>query len=610
LLHHHARLAGWSAPEVVRATAGAQEPIPCVDFVAEAAHCPLCGAAVQAQKSKRRRVVTVAAGAFVAREIRKRCSSDSTHPVLVSEQLSGLVPPRQGYGYDLIAQVGLARYLRNLQRAEIRTELLAKQGIVVSDGSISNLCDRFLRLLEGLHRQRAPALCAAMNGGYPLHIDATSEHGKGGLFLCLDGRRGWVLHAVKIASENAEELRPCIAETIRRFGDPVAVVRDLSTAEAGAVEGLRKKGIPDLVCHYHFLGAIGKKLFDDPYAVLRNLLRQSKVRTQLRELLRELRQHTTAEVYEGKYGHGRLREDLLALLYWVLEGEGRKDLPYPFSLPHLEFYRRCREATQRAERWLPLPRSHVERRALKQLAKVLAQFDELPRLAWAIPKLENGWQAFSELRDILRLTDAELPRGDLRYLSTREFPELEKARLSAIEETTKAYHQQLRKRVTDSHRPSSAEAVILKYLDRYAKQLFGHPVIYDDNGNIVSVVERTNNVAEHFFGADKQKLRRRLGRANLGRDLEDQPAQAVLASNLLHSDYVRVLCGSLEHLPAAFAALDQETLEEVSPLQRSNRDSRLLKRIGALIADDEHPSQNDGIIDRQIRQTDAAVTEI
>jgi hypothetical protein len=26
---------------------------------------------------------------------------------------------------------------------------------------------------------------------------------------------------------------------------------------------------------------------------------------------------------------------------------------------------------QRAERWLPLPRSHVERRILKQLAKVL-----------------------------------------------------------------------------------------------------------------------------------------------------------------------------------------------------------------------------------------------
>jgi hypothetical protein len=78
------------------------------------------------------------AGAFVAREVRKRCASDSTHPVLVCDRLSRLVPPRQGYGYDLIVQVGLARYLSHLQRDEIRAELLGQQGIVVSDGSISN----------------------------------------------------------------------------------------------------------------------------------------------------------------------------------------------------------------------------------------------------------------------------------------------------------------------------------------------------------------------------------------------------------------------------------------------------------------------------------------
>jgi len=263
----------------------------------------------------------------------------------------------------------------------------------------------------------------------------------------------------------------------------------------------------------------------------------------------------------------------------------------------------------RAERWLPLPRSHVERRTLKQLSKILARFDELPRLAWAVPKLEKGWQAFCELRDILRLTDAELPRGDLRSASTREFPELEMARLHDIKKATELYHEQIRKHVLQSHCPSSPEAVILKYLDRYAKQLFGHPATYDDEGNILFVVERTNNVAEHFFGADKQKLRRRLGRANLGRDLEDQPAQAALVSNLLHADYVRVLCGSLQHLPAAFAELDRETRREATPLQRSNRDSRLLKRIGALV-DDGQSAQKNAIIDRQTRHPGASVTEI
>jgi hypothetical protein len=72
------------------------------------------------------------------------------------------------------------------------------------------------------------------------------------------------------------------------------------------------------------------------------------------------------------------------------ERRGSQGPSLSFSLPHLNFYRRCRAATQCSERWLPLPCSHVERRALKQLAKALDQFDELPRLAWAVPKLESG----------------------------------------------------------------------------------------------------------------------------------------------------------------------------------------------------------------------------
>jgi hypothetical protein len=46
-----------------------------------------------------------------------------------------------------------------------------------------------------------------------------------------------------------------------------------------------------------------------------------------------------------------------------------------------------------------------------------------------------------------------------------------------------------------------------------------------------------------------------------------------------------------------------------TPLQRSNRDTGLLKRIRALIAD-EQESKNDGIIDPHSRQLGHAATEI
>ena len=120
---------GWSCAEVVRTTADDSGAAPCVDFVADAEHCPVCGGVLHVHKSKRRFVTTLEVGAFQAREIRKVCRVDRSHPVMASERLARLVPRGQGYGYDLIVQVGLARYLRNLQRVEIRAELLRKMAL-------------------------------------------------------------------------------------------------------------------------------------------------------------------------------------------------------------------------------------------------------------------------------------------------------------------------------------------------------------------------------------------------------------------------------------------------------------------------------------------------
>ena len=92
-----------------------------------------------------------------------------------------------------------------------------------------------------------------------------------------------------------------------------------------------------------------------------------------------------------------------------MEGEGPKHLPYPFALPHWDFYRRCGQFRQQAQHWLPLPRSRLERRLLKQAVAVLAALGRADRIAWAVPRLERSWAVFSELRDALRLRNGELP---------------------------------------------------------------------------------------------------------------------------------------------------------------------------------------------------------
>ena len=290
--------------------------------------------------------------------------------------------------------------------------------------------------------------------------------------------------------------------------------------------------------------------------------------------------------FAGRFGSGSVREDLLALVLWLLEGEGRKDLVYPFNLPHLGFFQRCQQAMQKLECWVPTPRTAPERRAITYLGVLMNRFERDPRFAIAVPRLEKGWQAFCELRDVLQLTNAELPTGEVRAHQSA-LPALEASRLQAIEKSVEAYQAELGERVdtsanTNSTTPSPT-AVILKYFKRYGERLFGHPTRRDDQGIIRAVVERTNNVPEHFFGRQKQRLRRRLGRAQLGRDLEDQPAQAALAANLDHPDYVRILCGSLENLATAFADLDEQMLAQAGPLFRSNRDTALFRRVRALL---------------------------
>ena len=128
-----------------------------------------------------------------------------------------------------------------------------------------------------------------MPHGCHLHIDATCDRGRGGTFLCLAGWTGWVLHAVRIASENAGELRPAVERTLAAFGDPLAVMRDLGAAGAQAVAACRRRDIPDLLCHFHFLAAVGHKLLDGHYSLLRSRISRSKVRSRLRALLCQAR---------------------------------------------------------------------------------------------------------------------------------------------------------------------------------------------------------------------------------------------------------------------------------------------------------------------------------
>jgi hypothetical protein len=423
-----------------------------------------------------------------------------------------------------------------LQRIEIRRRLESCFGIRLSTGTITALADRFLAYLGALHRDAIAALKREMNQGYVLHIDATTYQGRGGQFVCYDGWRQWVLHSGRVEGERTEEIQPIVGQTVNWFGLPIAVVRDQSKACKAAVLPLTHAGVPDLLCHFHVLKNLGSQLLYRSCERLKTRWKCLKAVTTLKDLLRSL-------------GHcaSSAHVQLGAAVLWVLQGSGPRPSSFPFHISALEQIDRLIALQKQLGDFINIRQAKPVSDQLEILQQLISDVVSDTDLAALCAKVRQRQQVFNEVRDIFRLVD---PAAD----GQPALPELQNQQIREIEDDLTRYRTALSRRLLRSTGDSrDALKSVIKTLDRVKGQLFGHPVVRDKNGNTIFVVDRTNNAVEHFFGQQNQAMRRRTGRKNLGRDLEDLPAEVALVHNLSKPDYVRIVVGSLDQLPAQFA---------------------------------------------------------
>lgn len=596
----------WQRSEQLHCTAGVLvqtgEPPPCC--------CAKCGAAMHVRKTLRRTGHTLEHGTFRVWETVYFCSAGCTKenpspakrrnqytkPVAVqaltqrSESLANLLLPRRTVGYDVLTHVGLQRHVHRKQREQICDSLDQQYGISLSTGEISILAHDFLVYLEALHELHAPQLreVLAQDGGYPLHIDATGESGRGTLLVALAGWRGWVLGSWKIDTERADAILPRVRSVAERFGAPCAVMRDFGRAVIEAAYELVEKldgNIPVLGCHFHYARDVGKDLLTESHDKLRGLFRRFKIRPGLRAIARDLGrqlgmgietarsnvedwladQTTGYQLPSGKAGLATVR----TVAQWVLnyQADGKNE-GFPFDLPYLDLQHRCRHALHAVEAFLRT--SHPDRkvqRALDHLHRIVEPVrSEVPFARTALV-LERRARLFNELRQALRLRvkdNANLP-------SDRAMPD-ELVELQDIERNIKKLTTSLRKR-----RPNRGSAqdmrdaidVVLKHFDRHGPSLFGHIISLPKAiGGGARLVARTNLALEGFFGGMMHEERRRSGRKNLGQDLEHLPGAAPLAHNLTCADYVEIVCGNLDDLPKAFAQLDAADRRFALPVRK------------------------------------------
>lgn len=534
--------------------------------------CAVCGGPMRVQKTIQRRGRTLAHGSFRVQETIYVCASRGQkpgHPVVTarSSSLAQLLLPHSTVGYDVLVYVGSQRFVHYRQRQEIRSDL-EKRGIVLSTGEISALGRRFLVYLETLHIKRAPALRAALqaDGGWPLHIDATGEDGRGTMVTAWAGWRGWVLSAWKAPTERTEFILPGIQRVAAEFGAPRAILRDLGRAmtEAAAqyVESL-KKPIPVLACHQHFLSDIGKDLLEEGHDQLRDCFRKIRLLPRLRAFVRQQGRRLGESIGLGREALDRWLEEIgrtrplpkgvggiatvRSLAQWVLDyhadGSGKG---FPFDLPLLNLCGRGLHLLAALRTFLRTPPADAQvRRALETLQRLLAPLEgNQPSFLVVQDALSKRADLFDRLRAALRLEENNPTAKKLTQIQ------------AALPRLAASLRKERPKR---GPAKDTREAIdlILAHLDRHGPYLWGHALrIPRRAGGGVRLVARTNNGLESVFHTIKHGERRRSGRKILTQDFEVLPPAAALATNLHHPDYVSLLCGSLDRLAEAFAELD------------------------------------------------------
>ncbi len=559
-------------------------------FSPEKSYCPICRGGMIVQKTNLRFPKSIKYGSPVIRVVTTKCkagciNSDGKLVTRKPYALHRLVDQGSNHAYDVEVFVGLQRYFHKKQRTEIKDKLMTEHRISISTGQISILAKRFVEHFEELHFSRSKKLKEAMDndGGYPLHIDATGEAGSGTIFVAYSGWRQWVLGAWRLTTECADQIEPHLENVAKRFGAPCGIMRDLGRAMIPAVKRFvknRSEKIAILSCHSHFLKDIGNDLLDPAYAGLRKRFRYHNIKGTLRGLVRQWGQRLGPKakqerkniekwakgadkrrISSGETGLATLR----SYAQWILDYlDDSGNYQFPFELPYLDFYKRCKIARRALDAYLRNPPDdQYNLKCIKRLGNVIDPVISDSKFSEYAIILSRRSSLFDELRKTLRLQPGlNAPKVDMSRPVEERISELTDI-CNALKEFKRSLDKRRSKRGLSRDMGEAIDIVVV-HLDRHGNTLWGHVIRLPQRaGGGIKIIDRTNNVLEFFFCILKREERKRSGRKLLTQDMANLPPAASLVQNLKHEDYVKILCGSIDELPEVFYNLDKRKRAEV-----------------------------------------------
>lgn len=559
---------------------------PAIEFYPEYSHCPVCGDRLQTRKTWEKTVVTLDIGAFRAKETVLECQNHQT--VLNSSILRSLVPKGCTFGFDVIVDVGRMLFVENFDEKRIAMDL-KQRNVSISKREIGYLGRKFLVYLALAHRQANLKLVNSMakRGGYILHVDGTCEGDSPHLFCGMDGISNLVLDNVKLPSERKEVLIPFFKRIRKQYGTPVALVHDMGIGIMRAVEDVFS-GIPDFICHFHFLRDVGKDLLEEDNQVIIKRLKNLKVRHLLRRKARYLEKKIECNLsliddMKTSLKNGKLKSDSLhhipsliayTTILWIFDSSHpSKGYGFPFEQPYLQFYLRLKTALCFLESIsnVYLCGRAKDNRPFTQVRQFLQEVVSDPELIAAAKAMKPKVEIFEQLRAALHIAEPDGTKG-----LNDDGDEVD---IKSIKEKVGAFRAFL---VADENRKKTY-AKMIEQLDKYWDKLFADPITVTSSGGkqITIQPQRTNNILERFFREEKRRSRRKSGTSSLNRTLKNILADTPLVRNLGNEEYQRIILNGCDTLAERFSQIDEKMVHtEMKRVQTNgNRISNTLKEI-------------------------------
>ena len=541
---------------------------PLVEFRCAMTHCPECGSGLKVQKTRTRTVSTLHVGRFRAREVFLQCGPCGR--TYRSEELCDLVPQGANFGYDVMVHAGRALLQRHRNEAEVVAEL-ARKNVRISPREVSHLAMRFVTYLAIAHQRRVPDIKADMQtrGGYICHLDATCEGRDPFLMSSIDSLSDIVLGNIKLPSEDRAHIVPFLERIKKAFGIPLALVHDMGRGILAAV-GNVFSGVPDFICHFHFLRDIGKDFLGAEHDTIRRRLAKHGIRAALRYRAKQIKARMDANPAMIKALQEAMTDGSLApedfesvpvvavytLIQWTLNGKTEGDgYGFPFDRPHLSFAQRLRHLNAQTERIRDIHlrgrrRGNDPYRKIHTALKPVIQ----DRTLWkAVDAIEAKIVVFEKLRKAMRIAlpygshglNDEGLKGNIRTIENR----VGKFRDAVVRDKGYAHDSDARK--------------MIQQIDKYWDKLFADPItVQTPSGPLLIQPQRTNNILEQFFRSLKRANRRRTGNASSSRLLRTMLAETPLIRNLDNPAYMNILLNGKANLEAVFADIEIDTLRE------------------------------------------------